>query len=374
MQRHHTAALETNDYSLPVNQDLTVKVTPRTTQLWSGGAQLVSIGASLGKPTDAEPKLNTAVCVESFEHMRGARPEHLALALYAALRSGRINQRTAVVSGNGVLPSAVGDLIKIKPLRGSNMATRLDTALIDLSRAFEESLVVDPGFYTREVSDTVNVHVKKAFERGFFAAVGRGEVSREQYVYVMSQQHAYVKYTTRILGYCVAYSQDSNLRKHFAKHLSEEINHEKIIEADLQHLGADVAYVINDLEPNVSTLQFTLGELALVSHFHDSILLTAAPLAAEGLTAHLDRTFIESLNKIVASWGVDSPEKATRFLASHIDFDSGYDGHFEGSMRLLGEHLPGERQLRRFISALHAQMNSFLRIYEDGMEESALWV
>jgi hypothetical protein len=131
--------------------------------------------------------------------------------------------------------------------------------------------------------------------------------------------------------------------------------------------------VVEDLEPNVSTLQFTLGELALVSHFHDSILLTAAPLAAEGLTAHLDRKFITDLNALVASWGVREPEKATRFLASHIDFDSGYDGHFEGSMRVLAPYVGNERKLRRFVSALHAQMDSFLRIYEDGMDQSVLW-
>src|SRR5439155_9355081 len=143
------------------------------------------------------------------------------------LRRARIDQRTAVVAKKGVLTPEVSALVGVEPLQGGDLvATRLDTALISLARRFESELAIDPNFYVREISDTVTQHVRRAFQRGFFAAVGQGKLSRQQYVYVMSQQHAYVRYTTRILGYCVAYAQESHLRKHFSKHLSEEINHE----------------------------------------------------------------------------------------------------------------------------------------------------
>jgi hypothetical protein len=372
--KHHAAVTEAHDDSFDVTAELTLGVAPGSTRLFNRGAQLVSIRTKPGEELVDEPKFRTATAVVSFEKMTDTPLECAAVALYGALRRARIDERPSMVAKAGILPAELTKLIRAEGLRGTDLvATRIDTAVMALARAFEPALAVEPSFYVREVADTVKQHVRRAFERGFFASVGRGKLSREQYVYVMSQQHSYVKYTTRILGYCVAYAQESHLRKHFSKHLSEEINHEKIIETDLAHLGADVDYVIDDLEPNVATLQFTLGELALVSHFHDSILLTAAPLAAEGLTAHLDRAFITALNDIIASWGVQNPEKATRFLASHIDFDSGYEGHFQGSMRLLAEFLTNERNLRRYVAALHAQMNSFLRIYEDGMSESLLW-
>jgi vesicle coat complex subunit len=369
--RHHRISDTSGD--LRATDSLIFRASPGATQLYQSEAMIVSVGTRPGEQLVDDPRFRTAAAVVYYESAAGASIEHSALALYEALRRARIDRRPAIVAKAGVLSSQLENLLKFEPLGSNLVATRTDLALIALASRFEETLSVEPSFYVDEVSSTVMQHVESAFRRGFFASVGQRKLSRNQYIYVMSQQHAYVKYTTRILGYCVAYAEESHLRKHFSRHLSEEVNHEKIIESDLAHLGADVEYVVHDLEPNVSTLQFTLGELALVSHFHDSILLTAAPLAAEGLTAHLNPEFIDTLNDVIASWGVANPEKATRFLASHIEFDSGQQGHFEGSMRLLAEYLKTERKTRRYISALHAQMNSFLRIYEDGMDESALW-
>jgi len=304
----------------------------------------------------------------------GVTHEQLCLALYAALRRGRVERKTVVTMDAGALRPELLEQLQATPAREpGKLAARIDVALSKLAQGFEPLLAVPAELYVQEVADTVRAHVESAFSEGFFRSVADGRLSKQQYVYILAQQHAYVRYTTRILGYCVAYSDDSALRKHFAKHLSEEVNHEKILEADLAYLGADVEYVVRDFEPNPATLQFVLGELALVSHFHDPVLLTAAPLVAEGISGHLGRAFIDRLEQLVRSWGHAEPERATRFFSSHIEYDGGDDGHFEGSMRMLHPHLTSERLLRRYLAALHSLGQCFLRIYRESMSETDIW-
>lgn len=303
-----------------------------------------------------------------------ATHEQLCFALYQAVRRGRIARKSVVSIASGVLPAALLTLMQATPSRrAGHLAARVDIALAKLAQAFEPVIRANAMYYVQEVADTVRAHVAQAFEEGFFRAVIDGKVSKEQYVYILTQQHAYVRFTTRILGYCVAYSQDSQLRRHFAKHLSEEVNHEKILEADLAYLAADVDYVVQDLEANASTTQFVLGELALVSHFHDPVLLTAAPLVAEGISGHLGNGFVQRLEQVVRTWGYDEPQRATRFFSSHIEFDGGDDGHFQGSMQMLSAHLRCERELRRYLAAVHGLGECFLRIYSESMRETDAW-
>lgn len=364
-----------DDFSIKVGDDLELSYRPGRVELLRFGSVFVSIETHPGETLGNDPALVSGRYVSSVNASPQTTDAELSLALYASLQQARVEQRSAVIAPTSLAERATV-LLGLRPLPSNELlGARVDIALRDLATRFEGDLAAPPALFLQEVVATVNSHVRRAFDQpeSFFAAVGVGDVGREQYVYMMSQQHSYVRYTTRILGYCVAYSEDSAMRQHFAKHLSEEVNHEKIIEADLRYLGADVDYVVADFEPNVAAAQFALGELALVSHFHDPVLLMAAPLAAEGLTAHLDQGFIDSLNDIVRSWGFNEPTRATLFLSSHIDFDGGDDGHFESSMRALEPYVTDERSLRRFLSALHAQANSFLRIYTEGMIESALW-
>jgi hypothetical protein len=338
------------------------------------GVATVRVTTDAAESAFPEARYGAALLLESVSAPSKTDKQHLALALYGALRRARVQGKSSVLVASGVLSDEMLTLLGASKVAGSeHVAARLDIALHRLAALFEPLLEVRPEYYVQEIADSVRLHVERAFAQGFFPLVVAGRLSKEQYIYVMSQQHLYVRYTTRILGYCVAYSEDSALRRHFGKHLGEEINHEKIIEADLAYLGADVPYVMHDMEPSPATLQFVLGELALVSHYHDPILLTAAPLIAEGLSGHLDRRFVDRLNSIVASWGCTEPEKATRFFSSHIDFDGGEDGHFEGSMRLLAQHIDSERKLRRYLAAVHAQANSFLRIYDEAMVDAAVW-
>lgn len=331
------------------------------------------------EPADADPaSLGTGAFVASCELASDAPAAAVALLAYSILRQARIFRRTTVYAASGTLDDRLATLWGVRPLRAAAPSThagvRVDMGMFRaaaaLTRAGEP---LQAGFLAREVVDAVFEFVARIYQTGFFRAVEAGTLTREQYVYMLGQTHQYVRYTTRILGRCVAHSDSTELRQHFIKHLTGEINHEQIIERDLSHLGEDPTFVRDHMGPNGPTAQFTLAELALISHFQDPYLLTAAPLAAEGMSAHLSPAWIERLNGIVGSWGVARPDQATRFLTSHIDFDSGDDGHWEGSVQMLSRYLTDEQRLARFVGALSACTDALERCYGAAVEDMALW-
>lgn len=319
--------------------------------------------------------LRTALALKRFTLSPGAPRGAAAALAYAALRGGRVLGRTAVVSSADV-GAGIHDLLGLTPIAGSKglLGGRLDIALHKAAaRAEAEGEAPLPGFLVTEITDTLDEFIHRVRAGGFFGAVLEGALTREQYIHVLSQTHQYVRYTTRILGFCVAYAQTPALREHFIRHLREEVNHEQIIERDLAHLGADPAYVRDVMAPNAATNHFILAELALVAYHHDPVLLTAAPLAAEGITAHLSQEFIRRLDGLVESWGIREPGKATRFFTSHVGFDGGDDGHLAGSMRLLEGYAVNEKRLSEYLSAFGVCRESLLGCYTAAMEEVALW-
>lgn len=323
-----------------------------------------------------EQGLHTSLALTRFHLTPNAPRGAAAVLAYAALRGGRALGRTAVVVTPESTEPGVVNLLALSPLPGDAglKAGRLDIALHrTATQAEAQGEALLPRFLVHEVTETVRHYVGQVMNTGFFRAVTDGLLSREQYIHVLSQTHQYVRYTTRILGLCVAHSQQTELRDHFLQHLKEEIHHEQIIEKDLSHLGADPLYVRDAMAPNGATNQFILAELALISYYQDPLLLTAAPLAAEGLSAHLTQEWMARLEHLVASWGIQEPGRATRFLASHIDFDGGEDGHLEGSMRVLEKYLVDEKHLRQYLAAFQACAGSLARCYAASVEETALW-
>jgi hypothetical protein len=320
--------------------------------------------------------LRTALVLSHFRLAPDAPRGAVAVLAYAALRAGRVLGRTALLASREALSPGLQDLLELSPLAGSQelMAGRIDIALHrTASKAHADGEALLPSFLVHEVLETVRRYVDRVMDSGFFRAVMDGTLSREQYIHVLSQTHQYVRYTTRILGLCVAHSHVTELRDHFLHHLREEINHEQIIERDLAHLGADPLYVRDVMAPNGATNQFLLTELALISYFQDPLLLTAAPLAAEGISAHLSREWLSRLERLVAGWGLQAPDRACRFFASHVGFDGGEDGHWEGSVRLLEKYLVDEKRLRDYLAAFQACGQSLLHCYVASVEEAALW-
>jgi len=303
---------------------------------------------------------------------RGARLR----SLYAGLREARIAGCTEVLTRFESGDAWLASLIDLRPVAGNHavMAQRLDVALARTAAA----LARDPNHQLppRYLAEEVGQHLEGFFERIYaskwFRAVYDQTLTRGQYVYTLSNMHQFVRFTTRILGRCVAHAEDPALRVHFIRHLQEEINHERIIERDLEALGEDVDYVRDAMPPNLATRQFMAAQESAIAFHRDPVLLLAAPLAAEGISGHLDNAFMEALHESAKRWGVDEPSKITRFYSSHIDFDGGEDGHWESTVSVLAAHLTDETKLARFLSVLAATTHAMERCYDSWIDDIRL--
>jgi hypothetical protein len=311
----------------------------------------------------------------------------LSVLLYAALRQARswdrgiaallmVDDDTPLARQYGLVTLSGVPRMDV-PGKGAFRAKsqRLDVLL---HRAFEEAREaqqpLEPSFLVGEILDTINhLFLDKVGHTRFFQAVDAGTLTREQYVYTLTQLHQFVRYTTRLLGRCVGHSHTTELRTHFISHLKGEINHEIIIEKDLEHLGEDTHYVKELAAANLPTREFMCTQEAAIAFYEDPVLMLAAPLAAEGVSGHLGQLFMDKLNACVASWGVRDPHKATHFLGSHIEFDSGDDGHWQGNLDLLAQHLKTEQELRRFLSLLRVCVDATLRQWDSYVGDVELW-
>jgi len=382
---NHSSIDATRAFTVQISSDGGAADSRIETLLQDAGSGQV-LGRSVLSFAEASPKmelrafaraaLQTGAYLEHFTVDPDASASATPVLLYATARQARVAGRITIVLDPRCDAAALRALGRFEPLPKVPilLGSRVDRVLSRAAEACNETgQPLLPTFLIREVIDTVNAFVAGIYQTGFFRAVQDGTLTREQYVYFLSQAHHYVRYTTRILGRCVAHAHTPELRSHFIKHLSGEINHELTIEKDLEYLGADPAYVREQMVPNTPTYQFLLAELSLISHFQDPLWLTAAPLAVEGMAAHLQPEFLEHLQAIVADWGMEDPCQATRFLSSHINFDGGDDGHWEGSVRLLGEYLIDEPTLRWFLAALGVCTEALERCYAAGVDDMALW-
>jgi hypothetical protein len=242
------------------------------------------------------------------------------------------------------------------------------------NEAAQAGQALEPSFLVYEILDTLYHHLfDKVVTARFFTAVDAGTLTREQYIYSLTQLHLFVRYTTRLLGRCVGFSPTTELRSHFISHLTGEVNHEKIIESDLKHLGEDPTYVMEVAQPNVATREFMASQESAIGFYQDPLLLLVAPLAAEGVTGHLSPVFMEKLNACVASWGVKDAKRATNFLSSHIEYDGGDDGHWQGNLDMLAKHLRTEQSLRRFLSLLLVSAEGTLRQWDSYVGDTEIF-
>jgi hypothetical protein len=321
-------------------------------------------------------------------HLSPAAPAGTqAVLLYAALRQARSWGRSmaAFLMADDDTPTArrygLTPLLAVPrmDLEGTGAfrakAQRVDLMLYHASEeASKAGQLLEPLFLVGEVLDTINhLFLDKVGQSRFFQAVDAGTLTREQYVYTLTQLHQFVRYTTRLLGRCVGASPDTELRTHFIHHLKGEINHEIIIERDLAHLGEDIAYVKEVAQPNLPTREFMCTQESAIAFYDDPVLMLAAPLAAEGVSGHLGQLFVDKMNGLVASWGVKDPHKSTHFLSSHIEFDGGDDGHWQGNLTLLAKYLRTEPQLRRFLALLRVSVDATLRQWDSYVSDVELW-
>jgi hypothetical protein len=321
-------------------------------------------------------------------HMSSEAPVGtFSVLLYAALRQARgwgsttaaflmADDQTPTATRYGITPLLSVPRLDV-PGTGAfrAKAQRLDMLL---HKTAEEATAagqrLEPSFLVTEIRETIEtLFLDRMQQTRFFQTVEAGTLTREQYVYMLTQLHQFVRYTTRLLGRCVALSDESTMRNHFIHHLTGEINHEVIIEKDLEYLGEDAQYVKLAAQPNLATRQFMATQESAIGFYSDPVLMLAAPLAAEGVSGHLDSRVLEKIHTLMAGWGVKEPKKATNFISSHIEFDGGDDGHWQGNLAMLAHYLRSEGQLRRFLALLRVSVDAVLRQYDSYVGDVELW-
>jgi len=330
--------------------------------------------------------LGRSLAIEAVWLAPGAGLQDLAPALYRALQHGRIHDCNTVVTHlRDPQDSLVGRALQLHELNAAPLeeggethvavAQMLDVAIHHAARhcsadAWQE---LRKGL-SREAIATVRRWVDEGFFRGPWAnSVFDKTMTREQYVQSLSNMHHYVRQTTQHLGRAVANSQDRGLRRHLIGHLNGEINHEISIENDLRHLGEDVEYLTSHRTPHPATRAFMAIQESTIGFYHDPMLFMACPLVAEGLTANLPERFVSLLRELMVSWGVEKPERAMTFIASHVHTDGGDDGHWEATAAMLDTYLLDESIQRRFLCVVRTAADLMERCFNVNVEDFALF-
>jgi hypothetical protein len=325
----------------------------------------------------SKENLTSSIIISDIAVEYKYRQELLPSLLYFTLRRGRIWGRTTVISFTSEenTSTAVTELIKlnrtVESINNENAINkyhtywqRLDFSIYHAWKATsEQSALLLRQYFVPEAVEILKLWMESFFETSWFQAVHNGTLTKEQYIYTLSNTYQYVRHTTRLIGRAVGFSHDQKLRSHWINHLDGEIDHEVIIERDLKHLDADVNYVINGMVPNVATQEFMVAQESAIAFHQDPVLLMAAPFVAEGFTSHLDKSFIKSLEDCASKWGLINPKLATKFFTSHVSFDGGSDGHWENICTSLPQFLNDDIQLQHFLNINRLCMNAFENSY-----------
>jgi hypothetical protein len=327
----------------------------------------------------AEASLERCALIANVVVREGAE-SLLPTLLYCAGRRARIEGVGTLVTGVSDLEGAAARLLGLSRLgRQGPEGLVLAAQRMDLwmHRSYAASVAAGhapaPELLADEVAQSIRAWVSRAPEWTFFEALRARKLARQQYVYTMSNLYQFVRHTTRLIGRAISHSADTDLRRHWIGHLNGEINHEVIIEKDLAHLGEDVTFVVQHMPPSSRTQEFMAIQESMIAYYQDPVLFMASPLAAEAITAHLNPAFVEDLNACVASWGVADPQRATRFLTSHMSTDGGDDGHFLMSLETLPRWIHDESRLALFLTTNASSRRAIEGVWSTCIADTAIW-
>ncbi len=319
--------------------------------------------------------LNTSVLISNLR-VSDPDPVVVSTLLYFAARRARIMGRANLL----IRASEAGparELFKLIPCSegwSEVLTQRVDLAAHYASETLDRlAAPVASSVRAREVEEVTKRWLTGAGEWGFFKALSDRTLTRQQYVFALSNIYQFVRHTTRLVARAIAHSPTTEMRTHFIKHMNGEVNHELIIERDLSHLGEDVAYVRDHMAPNAPTQEFMAIQESMIGYYEDPVLLMASPVAAEGVTAHLDQAFADALHDGLRRWNVPKPEKASRFFISHMHTDGGDDGHWEMTIEFLEGCLTTESKHQFFMRSLRSSMRGTQRLYDSFVTEMPMW-
>lgn len=223
----------------------------------------------------------------------------------------------------------------------------------------EEAKSIARQIAVTEIELTVEGWSKVVNDSPFWQRARSGMLTRDQYLLLLGQLHRFVRNTTRVIAMAWSKSDTKTLQKHFRKHVMEEIDHEVMIEADMAYLGADVDYYLNHLPTHPGIRAFNGLQESLLSHRSDPVMYMAVPFAVEGISAFINDENIIALANVIKSWGIADPRMATRFLASHRDFDGDQGGHWDGTLVMLRQYVRDEQQAREFVAISRSVFDNF---------------
>ncbi len=285
--------------------------------------------------------------------------EEFAAFLYCLLREARIAQCTDFAIGERDRLSVFDDL-SAQP----DLQTRIDYATHVLADSLCSSLnTFIRDLFAKEVERTVEHHIEMFLKESWPATIVGAGVNRKRYIKFLFNLHGYVRMTTRLLGQCVACSQDTQLRTHYIHHLNGEINHEKIIESDLASLGIDVNYLTKQYVPSTPTQQFLAIQQSTVGFLSDPVLFLACPIAAESFAAYAKQEILVGLQHSIASWYSGDPRNVTHFVTSHTQFDGGADGHWIKCIEILKDYVCDEIRAQQFLGILNTSMATLRNMF-----------
>jgi hypothetical protein len=293
-------------------------------------------------------------------------PEPLGPLLYMALRRARIWGHTTIAA-SGPLVALLGKHLALEPVdsAGDVHAQRLDLAI---HRAYAGSSPSGQQLCREHMLPEALAifarHAQRFHHTAWAQAVRDRRLARAQYVATLANTHQYVRFTPRLLARAITISESEELREHFLRHLDGERRHHELLEADLDYLGADVEFVRERMSPAPATMQFMLVQESMVAFYRDPILFMAAPFVAEGLAAAVGPELLGPLLENIRAWGHDEPQRATRFLRSHVHFDGGDDGHFARTCAVIARHLRDEAMHQRFLAVVQLAAEAFHRSYD----------
>ena len=311
------------------------------------------------------PLVGRAAVLRELEAPAGSPA--LPLLAYAALQRARVWRCSVVVSGEPALVAGPMEM-GLRACAGL-CAQALDLAMHRLFAALgPEAREVVAGRFVAEALATLGRRSREFAGNAWCRAVREGRLGRAQYVAALAHTHQYVRFTPRLLGRALAASEDEALRDHFLRHLCGELRHERLIEADLRHLGADVEFVVRAMVPSPATLCFMALQESMIAVHQDPVRFLAAPFVAEGIAAGVEADFMARLAANVRRWGFE-PGKAMRFFSSHVHVDGGEDGHFARTVAVLGRLLRDDTTMQRFLAVLHLAADAFTRSYDGYAEE-----
>lgn len=304
----------------------------------------------------------------------------LPAILYLALRRGRILQRKHVVGLVRNLEGSFVTSLKLKELGKTfiheltPVTQALDYAMYQcFHQCHGEALLGLKKYFMTEVQETVDRWIKQFFRGSWAQAILNETITKEQYIATLCHWHQFVRQTTQHIARAVVNADNRELRNHYIYHFKGEINHELLIENDLKHFDYDLDFLLNFQVPAEATKEFMAVQESTIGFYQDPIRLLACPLAAEGMTASVTPEFLAALYRRIASWGIENPKNAARFISSHVHTDGGEEGHWARVLTMIGKYIGDEKDLQQFLSVLNVAMHTYERAHNANIDNYKLW-